>query len=105
MRRQIPYLAPINLYQGTDVIEKITDFLLAHGFKIMIAGFALSAAGMILLIQAQHNNVSLQHVAFGLVGTGLGLYVIGRIFVIGAQRRTRKLREQARENSSEEEKN
>jgi hypothetical protein len=89
------------------VIEKITSFLLAHGFKIMIAGFAISAAGMILLIQAQHKNMMLQNVAFGMVGTGLGLYVIGRIFIIGKQRRARKLREQARarENASEGEKN
>jgi hypothetical protein len=86
------------------VIEKVTSFLLDHAFKIMIAGFAFSAAGMIMVIQAQHKNPVLGKIGFGIAATGLGLYVIGRIGVIGAQRRAKKLREQSLEDATEEKK-
>jgi hypothetical protein len=72
--------------------EKIAAFFLNHCFKIMIAGFAISAVGVVMYIQAQHGNVVLRKISFSLTVTGLALYIIGRIGVIVGQRRSRKLR-------------
>ena len=73
---------------------KIASFFLEQSFKIMITGFAVSGAGIIMYIKMQHKNVLLEKIAFGITSTGIGLWLIGRIGIIVLQRRVRRQREQ-----------
>lgn len=75
--------------------EKVAAFFLDNGFKIMMTGFAVSAAGIVWFIREQHRNQFLRKIAFGMTAAGIALYIIGRICVIVQQRRARRLREQA----------
>lgn len=77
------------------MFEKIIAFFLEQSFKIMITGFAISAAGIIVYIKMQHKNVLLEKTAFGITAFGIGLWLFGRICIIINQRRMRKQREQA----------
>jgi hypothetical protein len=86
-------------FQGPDVKEKLTDFFLIHGFKIMIAGFSLSAVGIILYIKMQHSPGRIRELGGTLVVIGIGLYLVGRICVIAQNRRLRKSRIQAAESA------
>lgn len=84
--------------------DRIIAFLLDHGFKIMLTGFSLSAVGIIIYIKMQHAPGRLRELGGTLVAVGIGLYIIGRISVIGQNRRARKQRMQAAEGPSEKEK-
>lgn len=85
------------------VKDKIIDFFLVHGFQIMLAGFSLSAVGIILYIKMQHSPGRTRELGGTLVAIGIGLYLIGRISVIAYNRRERKLRRQAAESPAEKE--
>ncbi|MCU0608243.1 MAG: hypothetical protein MUF22_00550 [Chitinispirillaceae bacterium] len=79
------------------MIEKVKSFLATHGFTIMISGFSISAAGILLYMyftQPQHFNRLYSSIAFDATCTGIGFYVIGRIGVI-IQRQ--KLRQEKRD--------
>ena len=78
-------------------------FFLEQSFKIMITGFVISAAGIIMYIKMQHKNVLLEKMAFGITAFGIGLWLFGRICIIINQRRMRKQREQALKESSRSE--
>lgn len=73
---------------------KIAAFFLEQSFKIMITGFVVSGAGIIMYIKMQHKNALLEKIAFGITATGIGLWLIGRIGIIVLQRRVRRQREQ-----------
>jgi hypothetical protein len=63
------------------MIEKVKSFLATHGFTIMISGFSISAAGILLYMyftQPQHFNRLYSSIAFDATCTGIGFYVIGR---------------------------
>jgi hypothetical protein len=81
-------------------MDKIAGFFLRHSFKIMIAGFFISTAGILMYIKMQHKNVLLEKVAFGITAFGIGLWLFGRICIIINQRRTRKEREQTLKEST-----
>jgi hypothetical protein len=83
--------------------EKIAGFFMDQGFKIILAGFAISAAGIIMYMQAQHQSGIMRKVAFGIAAAGIGVYVIGRIGIIAQQRRARRLHSKALEGSQEKE--
>ena len=83
--------------------DKIADFFLVHGFKIMLTGFSLSAVGIIIYIKMQHSPGRTRELGGILVAVGIGLYIIGRICVIAQNRRERKLRRQAAEGPAEKE--
>lgn len=70
----------------------------------MLSGFSISAVGIILYIKTQHAPGRLRELGGTLVAVGIGLYIIGRISVIGQNRRARKERMQAAEGLSEKEK-
>jgi hypothetical protein len=83
--------------------DKIIDFFLTHGFKIMLAGFTLSALGIVLYIRMQHSPGQIRQLGGTLVVAGIGLYVIGRVSVIGQNRRDRKTRIQTAESAIKKE--
>jgi|WetSurMetagenome_2_1015567.scaffolds.fasta_scaffold16910_6 hypothetical protein len=72
----------------------ITSFYLAQSFRIMIIGFALSAAGIILFSQVHHKDPLLSTVGFSLTAVGIGIYIIGRIGVIMQRRQAKKRHDQ-----------
>lgn len=75
-------------------MKSIREFYLAHCFKILISGFALSALGIILYSQVQHKDPVLSKVAFGITAAGIGIYIIGRAGLIIQRRKARKQREE-----------
>jgi hypothetical protein len=83
------------------VKDKIFDFFLAHGFKVMMTGFSLSVIGLLLYIKMQRGPGHLKGLGFTLVATGMALYIIGRISVIAQNRRDRKVRRQEANDSVE----
>lgn len=84
--------------------ESIVSFYLAHSFKIMLTGFALSAAGIILFSQTQHKDPLLSTVGFSLTASGVGIYIIGRIGLILQRRQAKKKQDQAQGGSVIEQK-
>jgi hypothetical protein len=70
--------------------DSIVSLYLAHSFKIMIAGFALSALGIILFSQVQHKDPFLSTVGFSVTAVGIGIYIIGRIGIVIQRRRAKK---------------
>jgi glucose uptake protein GlcU len=83
------------------MVDKMADFFLRQSFKIMIAGFVISAAGVIMFIKMQHKDRVLENTAFTIAAIGIGLWLIGRIGIILQQRKARKQREQALRDSSD----
>ena len=84
--------------------DSIVSFYLAHSFKIMMTGFALSAAGIILFSQAQHKDPLLSTVGFSLTASGVGIYIIGRIGLIFQRRQAKKKQDQSHNASAIEQK-
>jgi uncharacterized membrane protein YecN with MAPEG domain len=80
--------------------EIIVSFYLAHSFKIMMVGFALSAAGIIVYSQVQHKDPVLRTAGFALTATGIGIYIIGRIGLILQRRQARKQQHQVPDESA-----
>jgi hypothetical protein len=74
--------------------DSIVSFYLAHSFKIMMTGFALSAAGIILFSQVHHKDPLLSTVGFSLTAVGIGIYILGRIGVIMQRRQAKKRQDQ-----------
>ena len=72
------------------VTEKIGAFFLEQSFKIMISGFVVTSAGMLLFIKMQHKNPALEKTALAVIGFGIGLWLIGRICIVFQNRRLRK---------------
>lgn len=85
--------------------EKLAAFFSNHCFKIMITGFALSAIGVVMYIQAQHGNILLRKISFSMVVTGFAFYLIGRVGIIINQRRSRKMRQDLLNDDEEEKEN
>lgn len=83
--------------------DKIADFFLIHGFKIMLSGFSISAVGIIIFIKMQRSPGRIRELGGVLVAVGIGLYIIGRVCVVAQNRRERKLRRQAAEGTTEKE--
>lgn len=83
--------------------DKILDFFLTHGLKIMLTGFGISAAGIIIYIKMQHTPGKIRELGGTLVAIGIGLYIIGRICVVAENHRQRRLRRQAAESTVEKE--
>jgi hypothetical protein len=77
------------------VTEKIAAFFLEKSFKIMVSGFVVMSAGLIIFIKIQHKNPAFEKTAIGITACGAGLWFVGRICVILHQRRLRKQRELA----------
>jgi uncharacterized membrane protein len=75
--------------------DSIVSFYVAHSFKIMMIGFALSAAGIIVYSQVHNKNPLLSTVGFSLTAVGIGIYIIGRIGVIMQRRQVKKRQDQA----------
>ena len=84
------------------MFEKLKALVLNHGIKIMLAGFAISAGGMIFYIKYQRNP-HLQKIVFIITLSGIGIYIIGRVGVSLERRRARRHRESLRDETEEEE--
>ena len=76
--------------------DSIGNFILAHCFKIMVTGFALSAIGIILYSEMIQKDPLMRQIGFIVAVTGIGIYLIGRIGVIIQRRKIRKQRMDAR---------
>ena len=76
--------------------DLIGTFILTHCFKIMVTGFALSAAGIVLYAEMIQKNPLMRRIGFIIAVTGIGIYLIGRIGVIIQRRKIRKQRMDAR---------
>jgi hypothetical protein len=72
------------------VTRKLTAFFLEQSFKIMISGFVITSAGMLLFIKMQHKNLALEKTALAVIGLGIGFWLIGRIGIVLQNRRLRK---------------
>jgi hypothetical protein len=75
------------------LFEKLKGFFLANGLKIMLAGFTISAIGIIFYIKMQHDNPDLRKIAFGTTVAGVVMYMAGRVGVFIERREQRKRRE------------
>jgi hypothetical protein len=80
---------------GAFIMDKIADFFLRQSFKVMMTGFVISTAGVIMYIKTQHKNRVLENAAFTITAIGIGLWLIGRIGIVLQRRKLRKQREQA----------
>lgn len=80
------------------MIKKIYTYLSEHGFVIMICGFALAVASLLIYMQTRYRGTVTPQVAFGCTIFGFVVYVIGRIFLATSRKRNRQtLRSQALE--------
>lgn len=70
--------------------NKVVDFLSTHGFKIMLAGFGISAVGLVLYIKYQFEDPVIAQYAFGVTIAGFCMYVFGRVFVFINRRNQKK---------------
>ena len=74
-------------------MKSLNEFYLAHCFKILIIGFALSAVGIIVYAQVQHKDPLWSKIAFSLTASGIGIYIIGRVGLVLQRRKARKGRD------------
>ena len=84
--------------------DKILAFLLEHSFKIMIAGFTISAIGIICYSQVQRKDPQLSTIAFFTTAGGIAIYLVGRIALVIQRRKERKERMKALNSSNGEQK-
>jgi hypothetical protein len=84
------------------LVEKFKGFLCAQGIRIMLAGFTLSAIGIIFYIKTQHGNQELRKIAFATTVAGIAVYLAGRIGVL-LDRRAQRMRRERRVLESEDE--
>lgn len=82
-------------------MDTIVAFFLRQSFKIMVTGFVISTAGVIMYIKMQHKDSVLKNAAFIIAAIGIGLWLVGRIGIVLQQRKLRKQREQTLSNSSD----
>ncbi|MBN2036946.1 MAG: hypothetical protein JW768_09420 [Chitinispirillaceae bacterium] len=75
--------------------DKIYNFILEHSFKIMIAGFAVSAIGIIFYSQVQRKDPQLSTIAFATTAAGIAIYLVGRIALVVQRRKERRERMKA----------
>lgn len=59
----------------------LINFLTTQGFKVMLAGFGISAVGLLLYIKYRFEDPVIAQYAFGVTIAGFCIYVLGRIFV------------------------
>lgn len=71
-------------------MSKISEFLLKHGFKVMMFGFALSVIGLLVYIKFRFAGNVIPQIAFGVTIAGFLIYVTGRVFVFISRRRSQK---------------
>ena len=83
------------------MVEKLKALYLKHGLKIMLAGFSLSAIGILLYIK-MHRGTPGSKIGFALVIAGLVLYVIGRVGVVLERRAAGREREKLQSGTDEE---
>ncbi len=69
--------------------NKLVNFLSTNGFKIMLAGFGISAVGLVLYIKFRFEDPVIAQYAFGVTIAGFCIYVLGRVFVF-INRRSQK---------------
>jgi len=70
-------------------LKKIIAWISEHGFVLMMSGFALAVAGVLVYWRTRYSGSYVPQVAFGVTIAGFALYVIGRIFVATRRNRTR----------------
>ena len=65
------------------MFKKIHEYLSTHGMTLMVTGFAIAAAGLLVFIYNQNNihSLLLSRFAFGGTITGFCIYLVGRIYV------------------------
>lgn len=75
------------------MLEKLKSVFLASGLKIMLAGFTVSAVGIVFYIKMKNGNPLLDHLAFGTTCAGIVIYLAGRIGVTLQRREQRRSRQ------------
>lgn len=68
----------------------IMNFLTTHGFKVMLAGFGISAVGLVFYIKYRFEDPIIAQYAFGVTIAGFCIYVLGRIFVFINRKKQKK---------------
>lgn len=73
------------------MVKKIHAFLLAHGMRLMVIGFAVSAGGLLAYIYNLNNlhNPLFARAAYTVTISGFIIYLAGRIYVAVKRRRDR----------------
>jgi len=62
-------------------MKKIIGFISGHGFGIMMTGFFIAIASLILFMRVRYGGAQLRTVVIAAFIAGISLYVIGRIGV------------------------
>lgn len=70
-------------------MKKFYEYISTHGIILMIAGFLVAVAGLLVYMQTRFYGSALPRIAFGCTIAGFALYVIGRFFVATNRRRKR----------------
>lgn len=81
----------------------VKAFWLKQGLKIMLAGFFLSAAGILFYIKTQHGDPDQRTISFGITVAGIAIYAIGRIGVLLERHRIRREHDTMQDGSEKEE--
>ncbi|MBD3314601.1 MAG: hypothetical protein GF344_02330 [Chitinivibrionales bacterium] len=82
-------------------MAKLWDFLVEHGYAVMLVGMVLVAAGAVMLIQGRQQGLGLREPAVIVAGIGIGVYVTGRVAVLlrGRHRAKRKKEQEHKDDS------
>ena len=59
----------------------LMNFFTTHGFKVMLAGFGISAVGLLFYIKYRFEDPVIAQYAFAATVAGFCVYVLGRVFV------------------------
>jgi hypothetical protein len=84
------------------LFENLKSAFLANGLKIMLAGFAVSAIGIVFYIKMQYGNPGLRKIAFATTCAGIVIYLAGRVCVALDRRKQRRQRERRALNSEDD---
>jgi hypothetical protein len=72
-------------------MEKLTAFFLKQSFKIMISGFVITTAGIVVFIKMQHT--AFEKTGSAVTICGLCVWLFGRVCIVIQRRRSRRQRE------------
>jgi hypothetical protein len=73
------------------MLKKINEYLSTHGMTLMVIGFAVAAAGLLVYIYNVNNlhNLLISKAAFAGSITGFCIYLVGRVYVAIKRHRAR----------------
>ena len=71
------------------MLKKVYEYVSTHGIILMIAGFLIAVAGLLVYMQTRFYGSAIPKIAFGSTIAGFAIYVVGRFFVATNRRRKR----------------